>query len=87
MAFLWLDAAQSLQQIALLTNTGIHVLMYYYYFMCTINRPPKWKKLVTQSQIVQFVFRYSYHPAHERTEATPVALLGVKSPNSFNGCS
>lgn len=57
MAFLWLDAAQSLQQIALLTNTGIHVLMYYYYFMCTIKRPPRWKKLVTQSQIVQFVFR------------------------------
>lgn len=57
MAYLWLDAAQSLQQIALLTNTGIHVLMYYYYFMCTIKRPPRWKKLVTQSQIVQFVFR------------------------------
>ena len=29
MAYLWLEAAQSLQQIALLTNTGIHVMMYY----------------------------------------------------------
>ena len=57
MAFLWLDAAQSLQQIALLANTGIHVLMYYYYFMCVMKRPPRWKKLVTQGQIVQFVFR------------------------------
>ncbi|BDA40990.1 Putative elongation of fatty acids protein DDB_G0272012 [Coccomyxa sp. Obi] len=59
MSFLWLDAAQSLQQIALLTNTGIHVLMYYYYFMCTIKRPPRWKKLVTQSQIIQFVFSFA----------------------------
>ena len=30
MAFLWLEAAQSLQQIALLVNTSIHVLMYWY---------------------------------------------------------
>ena len=30
MAFLWLDAAQSLQQIALLVNTSIQVLMYWY---------------------------------------------------------
>ena len=50
MAFWWLEAAQSLQQIALLTNTAIHVLMYYYYFMCSIKRPPRWKKLVTQSR-------------------------------------
>jgi hypothetical protein len=57
MAYLWLESAQSLQQIALLTNTGIHVLMYYYYFMCVIKRPPQWKKIVTQSQIVQFMFR------------------------------
>ena len=57
MAYWWLEAAQSLQQIALLTNTAIHVLMYYYYFMCSIKRPPRWKKLVTQSQIIQFVFR------------------------------
>ena len=57
MAFWWLEAAQSLQQIALLTNTAIHVLMYYYYFMCSIKRPPRWKKLVTQAQIIQFVFR------------------------------
>ncbi|CAL5227098.1 g10004 [Coccomyxa viridis] len=59
MAFWWLEAAQSLQQIALLTNTAIHVLMYYYYFMCSIKRPPRWKKLVTQAQIVQFVFSFT----------------------------
>ena len=57
MAFLWLAAAQSLQHVALMTNAGIHVLMYYYYFMCSIKRPPRWKRLVTSSQIVQFVFR------------------------------
>ena len=29
MAYLWLAAGQSLQQIALLTNTGVHVVMYW----------------------------------------------------------
>lgn len=29
MAYLWLEAGQSLQQIALLTNTGVHVVMYW----------------------------------------------------------
>ena len=29
MAYLWLEQGQSLQQIALLTNTGIHVIMYW----------------------------------------------------------
>ena len=57
MAYLWLATAQSLQHVALMTNAGIHVLMYYYYFMCSIKRPPRWKRLVTSSQIVQFVFR------------------------------
>ena len=58
MAYFWLDATQSLQHIALLTNTAIHVIMYYYYYRCSIHQPPKWKRLVTSSQIVQFVFRY-----------------------------
>ena len=57
MAYLWLEAAQSLQQIALLTNTAIHTLMYWYYLMCTLKRPPAWKRLVTTSQIAQFCFR------------------------------
>ncbi|KAK9823087.1 hypothetical protein WJX72_000106 [[Myrmecia] bisecta] len=59
MAFLWLEAAQSLQQIALLINTGIHVVMYYYYFLCSIDIRPSWKKLVTNGQIVQFVASFA----------------------------
>ena len=58
MCWLWLQQRQSLHEIALLTNTSIHVIMYYYYFLSSIGKPPKWKKLVTQSQILQFVFRY-----------------------------
>jgi hypothetical protein len=80
----WLEFAQSLQVIALLTNTGVHVIMcgpharsatrvvasrtltrshgvcrYSYYLLCSLGlRPPKAVKLfVTNSQIVQFVFR------------------------------
>ena len=57
MCWLWLQQMQSLQEIALMTNTLIHVIMYYYYFECSRGRSPRWKKLVTLSQIIQFVFR------------------------------
>lgn len=58
MAWLWLHSAQSLQTIALLTNTFVHVVMYYYYYRSSIGSPPRWKKVVTNIQIVQFVFRW-----------------------------
>ena len=57
MAYLWLEEAQSLQQIALLTNTFIHVGMYFYYLLTSLNMHPPWKQAVTVGQIVQFVFR------------------------------
>mmetsp|Transcript_10633 Transcript_10633/g.29995 ORF Transcript_10633/g.29995 Transcript_10633/m.29995 type:complete len:120 (+) Transcript_10633:684-1043(+) len=59
MCWLWLEQRQSLQEIALLTNTGVHVIMYYYFFASAIGRPPKWKKLVTLCQIIQFVFSFT----------------------------
>lgn len=58
MCFFWLQDTQSLQIIALLTNTAVHVIMYTYYFLCSINCPPPWKKVVTNVQIVQFVFSF-----------------------------
>ena len=57
MCWLWLQQMQSLQEIALMTNTLVHVIMYFYYFECSRGRSPRWKKLVTLSQIIQFVFR------------------------------
>jgi hypothetical protein len=58
MCYFWLQFVQSLQIVALLTNTAVHVIMYTYYFLCSINRPPSWKKAVTNLQIVQFVFSF-----------------------------
>lgn len=58
MAYLWLDSGQSLQQVALMTNTAVHVVMYWYYLMCTLKRPPKWKRLITTLQIVQFCYSF-----------------------------
>eukprot|EP00897_Mesotaenium_endlicherianum_P005527 jgi/Mesen1/5001/ME000025S04401 len=58
MCYLWLQERQSLQTIGLLTNTGIHVVMYFYYFMHSIGRPPPWRKFVTNSQIIQFLFSF-----------------------------
>ena len=36
----------------------MHVVMYWYYFLCAMKRPPRWKRLITNLQIVQFVYRY-----------------------------
>lgn len=59
MSFFWLQYSQSLQIIALLTNTAVHMLMYSYYLLCSFGIKPFWKKLVTNCQIIQFVFSFS----------------------------
>ncbi|GJP40529.1 hypothetical protein CLOM_g201 [Closterium sp. NIES-68] len=55
LCWLWLTNCQSLQVIAITINTGIHVMMYFYYFMHSIGMPPPWKMFVTNSQIIQFM--------------------------------
>jgi len=58
MAWLWLDCAQSLQHIGILANTAVHVVMYAYFCLQSLGHSPRWKPLVTQMQIVQFVFSF-----------------------------
>mmetsp|Transcript_36674 Transcript_36674/g.72135 ORF Transcript_36674/g.72135 Transcript_36674/m.72135 type:complete len:281 (-) Transcript_36674:177-1019(-) len=55
MCWNWLTFKQSLQFIGMGFNALVHVVMYLYYFLVTIGKPPWWKRLVTQVQIVQFV--------------------------------
>eukprot|EP01100_Stratorugosa_tubuloviscum_P002989 TRINITY_DN1708_c0_g2_i1.p1 TRINITY_DN1708_c0_g2~~TRINITY_DN1708_c0_g2_i1.p1 ORF type:complete len:299 (-),score=119.79 TRINITY_DN1708_c0_g2_i1:79-975(-) len=40
-------------------NGGIHVIMYYYFAMASIRRPPTWKKQLTTFQIIQFCYGIS----------------------------
>jgi fatty acid elongase 3 len=56
MAWAWLEYAQTLQYVGLLFNTGVHVVMYYYYFRRVMGWPVPWKSYVTKLQIVQFAF-------------------------------
>ncbi|CAN8260269.1 unnamed protein product [Cochlearia groenlandica] len=58
MCFLWLRTRQSMFPVALVTNSTVHVIMYGYYFLCAVGSKPKWKRLVTDCQIVQFVFSF-----------------------------
>ncbi|CAN0923846.1 Putative elongation of fatty acids protein DDB_G0272012 [Linum grandiflorum] len=58
MCYLWLATAQSLFPVALVTNATVHVVMYYYYFKSAVGSRPRWKRLVTDFQIVQFVFSF-----------------------------
>ncbi|KAI9087245.1 hypothetical protein K1719_030880 [Acacia pycnantha] len=54
MCYIWLQTSQSLFPVVLITNASVHVLMYAYYLSCALGVRPKWKKLVTDCQIVQF---------------------------------
>ncbi|KAF5200499.1 Elongation of very long chain fatty acids protein [Thalictrum thalictroides] len=58
MCYLWLHTSQSLIPVALVTNASVHTLMYAYYMMCTLGKRPPWKRLVTDCQIVQFMFSF-----------------------------
>ncbi|KAL2937470.1 Elongation of fatty acids protein 3-like [Bienertia sinuspersici] len=58
MCYIWLQTSQSLFPVALVTNTAVHTVMYGYYFMCAVGIRPSWKRLVTDCQIVQFVFSF-----------------------------
>lgn len=59
MCYLWLHTSQSLFPVALVTNASVHVLMYGYYFLCAVGIRPKWKRAVTDCQIVQFLFSFA----------------------------
>lgn len=61
MCYLWLATRQSLMPIALVTNAAVHVVMYGYYLCCSLGLrwPPRWKRAVTELQIVQFLFSFA----------------------------
>ncbi|KAG8062213.1 hypothetical protein GUJ93_ZPchr0003g18394 [Zizania palustris] len=61
MCYLWLATRQSLMAIALVTNATVHVVMYGYYLCCSLGLrwPPRWKRAVTELQIVQFLFSFA----------------------------
>ncbi|KAJ4731050.1 Elongation of very long chain fatty acids protein 5 [Rhynchospora pubera] len=61
MCYVWLSTSQSLVPIALVTNATVHVVMYAYYFSCSVGLrwPARWKRVVTEVQICQFVFSFA----------------------------
>ncbi|EPS60638.1 hypothetical protein M569_14167 [Genlisea aurea] len=59
LCYLWLAKVQSLFPVALVANAAVHVLMYGYYFLCAVGRRPAWKRLVTNVQILQFLFSFA----------------------------
>lgn len=55
MAWWWLEYVQTLQFLGLLFNTSVHVIMYYYFYLRSVNIKPWWRKYITMYQITQFV--------------------------------
>ncbi|XP_074313211.1 fatty acid elongase 3-like [Silene latifolia] len=59
MCYVWLSTSQSLFPVALVTNASVHTVMYSYYLLCSLGIRPSWKRLVTDCQIIQFVFSFA----------------------------
>ena len=54
MCYISLHTSQSLFPGVIVINSSVHVIMYFYYFLCALGIRPKWKKFVTDCQIMQF---------------------------------
>lgn len=58
MCYTWLEKAQTLFPVGLVTNASVHVVMYAYYLLAALGLRPPWKRAVTDCQITQFLFGY-----------------------------
>ncbi|CAN0878586.1 Putative elongation of fatty acids protein DDB_G0272012 [Linum grandiflorum] len=58
MCYISLHTSQSMYPGVLVTNSAVHVVMYFYYLLCSLGMKPKWKKIVTDCQIVQFYISF-----------------------------
>ena len=55
MSWMWLEYSPPLRFLGLIFNTLVHVVMYYYFYLKSIQIEPWWKNYVTTLQIIQFV--------------------------------
>lgn len=56
--YLALCNANSMIHVAVITNASVHVIMYAYYFFCAMGKRPRWKRIVTNCQIFQFILYF-----------------------------
>lgn len=56
LCYVGVATGQSMLHAGVIINASVHVLMYGYYFLSAIGKRPRWKKLVTDVQIGQFMF-------------------------------
>jgi len=55
MVWLWIDENLIYASLGMAFNTFVHIIMYYFYFLASLEKPPMWKKYITSLQIFQFV--------------------------------
>lgn len=58
MCHVWLTSRLEFGSMGVLANTGVHVIMYYYYYLCSVGRRPSWASYITILQIFQFMVSF-----------------------------
>ncbi|KAK4377163.1 hypothetical protein RND71_003459 [Anisodus tanguticus] len=56
--YLTFSGANSMTHVGVITNASVHVIMYAYYFLCAVGKRPRWKRIVTNCQIFQFILYF-----------------------------
>ncbi|XP_059298350.1 uncharacterized protein LOC132051070 [Lycium ferocissimum] len=56
--YLGISNVDSMSHVAVIGNASVHVIMYAYYFLCAMGKRPRWKRIVTNCQIFQFIFYF-----------------------------
>ncbi|CAH9114629.1 unnamed protein product [Cuscuta europaea] len=57
-SYLGIMTSQTLLPVGVVVNATVHVVMYGYYLLCALGYRPRWKRVVTECQIVQFVLGF-----------------------------
>ena len=62
MAWWWCSQVQTLQFIGLLFNTSVHIIMYYYFYLRSLNKKANFRNFITFYQILQFTTSFCIFP-------------------------